>query len=145
MLEFQPLNEDNVVAVALLEKECFGKNAWSENLLRGEIDQSDKYYTVVLLDGKVVAYGGFAKVIDEGDIMNIAVSSEYRRQGFAGMVLSDFFNKSKELGIKSFTLEVRVSNEPARKLYEKYGFEFSGIRTKYYSDGEDCCIYWKYM
>lgn len=136
------LKEEYIGQIAELEKECFGREAWSENLLRAELGQENKHYTVICLDGKVVAYGGFAQVLDEGHIMNIAVRKEYRRQGYAKAVLRDFSEKAKKYGVKRFTLEVRESNLPARKLYEAAGFEFVGIRKGYYSDKENCCIYW---
>lgn len=143
MLTINNLEESNVGMVAELEKECFGEDAWSENLLRQEIGQPDKYYFLLFSDKKLVAYGGFLQVIDEADIMNIAVSEEYRRQGYATRVLREIFFKAKELGIKRITLEVRESNEAARSLYEKNGFVFSGIRRNYYRNKENCCIYWK--
>ena len=141
----EPLDNNNLHAVAELEKECFGSTAWSENLLAGEIGQDNKHYTVLRKDGVVVAYGGFAQVLDEGDIMNIAVAAECRRQGLGIIIINSFFEQAEDLGIKSFTLEVGDGNFAAKKLYEKAGFEFAGKRTGYYSDGEDACIYWKYM
>ncbi|MBR1747171.1 MAG: ribosomal protein S18-alanine N-acetyltransferase [Clostridia bacterium] len=145
MLTYSSLNDENVHLVATLERDCFGKDAWSENLLRGEIGQEDKHYVVLKEDDEVIGYGGFCKILDEGDIMNIAVRTDKRRCGYASKILDWFFEQADLVGIKSFTLEVRVSNLAARNLYEKKGFSFSGIRKKYYSDGEDCCIYWKYM
>lgn len=142
-LRTEPLNIDNVKLVALLEQECFGVDAWSENLLRQEIGQEDKHYILVFLDDELVAYGGFAQVLDEGDIMNIAVAQKYRRQGYGGIVLEKIFAIAKELGIGRITLEVRESNMPARSLYEKKGFQFCGIRRNYYRNKENCCIYWK--
>ena len=145
MLVKESLNYDNLQAVAELEKECFGKNAWSKELLANEIGQDNKHYTVIVIDGEVAGYGGFSQVLDEGDIMNIAIFPRFRRQGLASMILSSFFEQAETFGIKSFTLEVRDGNLPAKQLYEKSGFVFVGKRTGYYSDGEDACIYWKYM
>lgn len=145
MLTYEPLTEENVDKVAELEKECFGKNAWSENLLRGEIGVGNKHYVVVKEDGKVVAYGGFCQVLDEGDVMNIAVTHDSRKKGYATKILERFFTLAKERGITAFTLEVRESNVAARSLYEKVGFSSAGVRTNYYPDGENACIYWKYM
>jgi len=143
MLTVEPLTDNNVKKVAEIERECFGDEAWSENLLRAEIGQSDKYYFVISNDGAPVAYGGFVKVFDEGDIMNIAVSSDYRRKGYATKLFDCFFNAAMELNITKFTLEVRESNTAARNLYEKLGFVFSGVRYNYYRNKENCCIYWK--
>ena len=145
MLVKESLNFNNLHAVAELEKVCFGKNAWSQELLANEIGQENKHYTVIVIDGEVAGYGGFSQVLDEGDIMNIAVFPKFRRQGIASIILDSLFDKAEELGIKSFTLEVRDGNLPAKSLYEKAGFVFCGKRTGYYSDGEDACIYWKYM
>ncbi len=143
MLVFRSLDYDNVHLVAELERECFGEDAWSENLLREEIGQEDKYYFLLFLGEELVAYGGFSKVIDEGDIMNIAVSKKHRGRGYGRKILEKFFSIADELGIRSFTLEVRESNLPARRLYESKGFTFSGQRRNYYNNKEDCCIYWK--
>lgn len=143
MLTLDKLTEKNVKLVAKLEEVCFGEDAWSENLLRGEINQPNKYYFLLFSNEILVAYGGFLHILDEGDIMNIAVAPAYRRQGYATKILNEIFSKGKELGIERFTLEVRESNFSARNLYEKSGFVFSGMRRNYYRNKENCCIYWK--
>ena len=145
MLVFENLNENNVAEVADLEKRSFGKYAWSLDLLRGELADEKKHYAVIRVDGKVVAYGGFLQVFDEGDVMNIAVDEAYRRQGYGEAILDRFFSEASKLGINSFTLEVRESNVPAKGLYEKKGFRCAGVRKNYYPDGENACIDWKYM
>lgn len=139
------LNFDNVNKVAELDKLCFGGESWSENLLREEIGKENKHYYVIMENGEVLAYGGFAQILDEGHIMNIAVSPMRRRNGFATLILQKFFQSAKDLGINSFTLEVRESNLPARKLYEKNGFSLAGVRKGYYKDKENGCIYWMYL
>lgn len=143
MLVKESLTENNVKKVADLEYECFGKDAWSENLLRQEIGQEDKHYIVLFSDGELAAYGGFSQVLNEGDIMNIAVAEKFRRQGYGKRILEEIFSIAKDLHIERITLEVRESNLPARSLYEKEGFVFSGIRRNYYRNKENCCIYWK--
>lgn len=143
MLVKESLTESNVKKVAELEIECFGKDAWSENLLRQEIGQTDKHYVVLFSDGELVAYGGFSQVLNEGDIMNIAVAEKFRRRGYGKLILEEIFDIAKSLDIERITLEVRESNLPARSLYEKEGFVFSGIRRNYYRNKENCCIYWK--
>lgn len=144
MLAVESLNADNVSEVADLEKHCFGEHAWSENLLKNEIGDPKKHYFVLRECGQVVAYGGFCQVLDEGDIMNICVDEKHRKKGYATKILRSFFDVADTLGLTAFTLEVRVSNDAARRLYEKNGFHFVGIRKNYYPDGEDCCIYWYY-
>ena len=143
MLVKESLTENNVKKVADLEYECFGKDAWSENLLRQEVGQEGKNYVVLFSDGERMANGGFSQVLNEGDIMNIAVAEKFRRQGYGKRILEEIFSIAKDLHIERITLEVRESNLPARSLYEKEGFVFSGIRRNYYRNKENCCIYWK--
>lgn len=145
MLKILPLNEYNVVEVAAIEKKCFGAERWSENLLREEIYDKNKYYAVCYSGKSVVGFGGYAQVLDEGHIMNIAVDPDYRNKGIGTYILKGLLNNGKKAGVSAFTLEVRVSNSIARLLYERAGFQFVGIRKKYYPDKEDACIYWLYM
>lgn len=139
------LDTDNLMKVVQLEKLCFGLDAWSEKLLSEEIGKENKHYFVLTEGEEILGYGGFAKVLDEGHIMNIAVSPLHRRKGIGSYILDLFVAEATNLGINSLTLEVRASNEAARKLYEKSGFVLSGKRTGYYHDKEDGCIYWKYL
>ncbi|HKL73868.1 MAG TPA: ribosomal protein S18-alanine N-acetyltransferase [Clostridia bacterium] len=145
MVRFDNLTYDNAKQVAALEKECFGKHAWSENLFLDEIPQENKHYIVAYDDDEVIAYGGFAQVLDEAHIMNIAVKNSYRKQGYGSIILDKIILKAKELNISSITLEVRESNIPARNLYEKHTFELAGVRKGYYQDKENACIYWRVL
>lgn len=145
MLTIETLTEINAKETAVLERECFGEDAWSERLFADEAIDKNKHYTLIYDDGRLVAYGGFAQVLDEGHIMNIAVARDCRGKGLGSLVLAQFFTKAVNLGIKSFTLEVRESNLPAKKLYEKAGFVSEGVRKGYYRNGENGCIYWRYL
>jgi ribosomal-protein-alanine N-acetyltransferase len=145
MLTFDKLTFDNVKNVALLEKECFGDHAWSENLLKEEIPQDNKFYVVCSDNGNVIGYGGFAQVLDEAHIMNIAVSGNYRRQGVATSIIEKLVELAKINKITSLTLEVRENNLPARKLYEKHNFKLAGVRKGYYQNIENACIYWRVL
>ena len=145
MVEFFPLSEQNFSDVARIDRECLGEESWSENLYRQEINSPDKTYFVAYLNGEAVGFGGYAQVIDEGHIMNIAVTERYRRQGIASLILKKMISSGKEKGITSFTLEVRDGNKPALSLYEKIGFTFVGVRKKYYGGKEDARIYWLYL
>ena len=81
--------------------------------------------------------------MDEGHITNVAVRPEFRRKGFARKLLQDLIDHARTSGIKSLTLEVRVSNLPAIRLYESFGFKVEGRRKQYYADNrEDALIMW---
>jgi ribosomal-protein-alanine N-acetyltransferase len=80
-------------------------------------------------------------VVNEAELLRLAVSSEARRQGHARQLLSDSETKLASHGITELHLEVRVSNVAARTLYESAGWRFQGIRKAYYRDGEDAALY----
>lgn len=145
--EIRRAEEKDIPAVTDLEKVCFeGKDPWSYGAFYNEIvENSDKtLYLVALADGKVIGYMGVWKILDEGQITNVAVSPEYRRRHVAGSLIEEMVRRTAEEGVTSWTLEARVDNDPAIRLYEKMGFRGEGIRPKYYEyDGTDALIMWK--
>lgn len=131
---------DNVVEV---ENNCFSIPWSKESFLKELTNNEIALYLVAKVENKAVGYIGTWKVLDEGHITNLAVHSDYRNLGIGGMLISELLSLCKKDGINSFTLEVRKSNEIARKLYEKFGFEDRGIRKGYYEDNnEDAVIMW---
>ncbi|MBO4785149.1 MAG: ribosomal protein S18-alanine N-acetyltransferase [Lachnospiraceae bacterium] len=138
------MNETNVEGIAELEKENFS-DGWSLKSLIEEINNPDAYYLAVRDDENnlVIAAAGMIVSIDTADIMNVSVKEEYRRRGLASKLLDALFEEGKKRGVKDFTLEVRENNHAARKLYEKKGFVFEGIRPNFYSNpAEGAAIYW---
>jgi len=100
---------------------------------------------VAEVDNKIVGYGGFWVVVDEGHITNIAVHPEYRSKGIGSKIMEGLIELAKKNGIISMTLEVRESNIVAQHLYAKFGFRPLGRRKGYYQDNnEDAIIMWKY-
>lgn len=136
------MQHSHVAAVASLERQCFGLRAWSERLLAEELSDSDKYYFVALCDGNAVGYAGFARVLDEAHIMNIAVEENYRRMGIGSALLAKVLSEATAAGCIATTLEVNAANKPARALYEQAGFTCAGLRPNYYGKGEHAAIYW---
>ena len=145
--EIRRAEEKDIPAVTDLEKVCFeGKDPWSYGAFYNEIvENSDKtLYLVALADGKVVGYMGVWMILDEGQITNVAVGPEYRRRHIAESLIEEMVRRTAEEGVTSWTLEARVDNDPAIRLYEKMGFRGEGIRPKYYEyDGTDALIMWK--
>lgn len=126
-----PMTEDHVSQVAQLETVCF-HDPWSENSIRSELENPLSLW-LVALDGETVAgYVGSQSVLDAGDVMNVAVSPDYRRCGLARQLMLALEAALSDKGITSLTLEVRVSNEPAIKLYERLGYVQVGLRPNYY-------------
>lgn len=100
-------------------------------------------YVFITCDGVEAGYCGVWIIMDEAHITNIAVLPEYRGKKLGEQLLFKMMNLSKEAGAKKMTLEVRVSNEIAKSLYKKLGFQEGGIRKKYYTDNqEDALVMW---
>ena len=137
----------DLLAVAQLEKECFAE-AWSENALAESLAVVSK--PSCMADEKdteeIAGYVGAYLAADELSITNVAVFSSYRRCGAANQLMKALDAFAQEKNLYGITLEVRVSNNAAIALYEKNGYEKSGIRKGFYSKPkEDALIMWKYF
>ena len=131
-MEYLNMRPEHIAQVAELEKLCFSA-PWSENAVRGELTNPLSLW-IVAVDGDTVAgYIGSQSVMGEADMMNVAVSPSYRRQGIAEKLVVSLVEKLAEQNVLSLTLEVRASNEPAIALYEKLSFLQVGRRPNYYT------------
>lgn len=136
MIRYVPMTADHVRAVAALEKLCFSA-PWSENSVASELDNPLSLWLVALNSDTVVGYVGSQAVLDEADMMNIAVLPEYRRLGIAERLVTSLCDRLTDNGVRSLTLEVRASNDPAKALYGKLGFVQAGRRPNYYSNPKE--------
>lgn len=135
-MEYIKMTEEHVAAVAELERQCFSM-PWSERSVAAELTNPLSLW-IVASDGKTVAgYIGSQSVMGEADMMNVAVSAEYRRQGIGEKLVTVLLQRLKENKVYALTLEVRVSNEGAIRLYEKLGFSQVGRRPNYYSNPKE--------
>lgn len=128
--ELLPLAHSHLLEVAEIERLCFSE-PWSEKsleLLLGELG----FGVVCLMGGRVVAYGGMMIALDEGQVTNIAVHPDYRRQGLGRAVTEALLQAARERKLEQIALEVRVSNEAAIALYKALGFESVGRRKNFY-------------
>lgn len=122
----------HVPQVAALEKECFS-DPWSQRSVASELENPLAQWLVWEEDGQVLGYVGSQTVLDETDMMNVAVSAQARRRGIAQALVEALVIQLKQRGSRCLTLEVRASNAPAICLYEKLGFRQVGRRPNYYS------------
>lgn len=135
-----PMESAHVSQVAALEMQCFSA-PWSEASIASELDNPLSLWLVALEGEKVLGYVGSQMVPPEADMMNLAVSSEARRQGVGCGLVTALCSALRQRGMESLTLEVRASNEGAWKLYEHLGFAQVGLRRNYYfSPKEDGVI-----
>ena len=134
------MKPEHVAQVAALEKICFS-DPWSERSVASELENELAYWLVALEGETVAGYIGSQTVMEETDMMNVAVHPDFRRKGIAEALVSGLVAALKEKGSRCLTLEVRASNEPAIRLYEKLGFVQIGRRPKYYRNPrEDALI-----
>ena len=130
------MEEVHVAQIAALEQVCFS-DPWIESSVRSELDNPLSYWLVAMDGDHVVAYVGSQTVLDEADIMNVAVHPDFRRQGIAEALINRLVADLKERDIHALLLEVRVSNTPAITLYEKLGFSQVGRRKNYYHNPKE--------
>ena len=110
-----------------IETEAFG-SPWSEKLLCAEIIKKDALCLCAKYKDEVLGFIILDAMFDEVHITNIAVKSEYRRAGIGEGLLTSALRAAHHAGFNDITLEVRVSNKAAIKLYEKAGFISEGVR-----------------
>lgn len=128
IVKMQP---EHVAAVAEMERQCFS-DPWSEKSVASELDNPLSLWLIAEADGVVAGYVGSQTVLDSADMMNLAVSQDFRRQGIGEQLVNSLTEALAEKDVKTLLLEVRISNEPAKQLYQKLGFEIVGKRPRYY-------------
>ncbi len=121
----------HVQQVAALEALCFS-DPWSENSVASELRNQLALWLVAVEGDCVAGYVGSQTVMGETDMMNIAVHPDFRRRGVAEALVNALTVELKRMESKCLTLEVRASNEAAKKLYDKLGFSQIGRRPNYY-------------
>ncbi len=132
---------DDLPAVQAIEQASF-TTPWPSHAYRAELETNRlAQYVVARVDGSVVAYAGLWLMVDEAHITTFAVDPRWRRQGIGERLLIALLDIARARHAREATLEVRLSNLAARRLYEKYGFRPVGLRPHYYSDdNEDALI-----
>ena len=128
IVKMQP---EHVAAVVEMERQCFSDH-WREKSVASELDNPLSLWLIAEADGVVAGYVGSQTVLDSADMMNLAVSQDFRRQGIGEQLVNSLTEALAEKGVKTLLLEVRISNEPAKQLYQKLGFEIVGKRPRYY-------------
>jgi ribosomal-protein-alanine N-acetyltransferase len=138
--------EGDITDIIAIEKDSF-PTPWSENIFRNEMTSPISRMLVGRAakrqKGSVWGYIVYWRVDNEVHLHNIAVWRDMRRKKIAFRLLAEAIRRSRLEGARWATLEVRRSNLPAQKMYEKFGFVVKGIRLRYYRDtGEDALIMW---
>ena len=151
---FRPMVTEDALAASFVEEMCF-TSPWSERVYRETLEQKYSFYMAAVLEeadltgipgeyaGQIIATCGAVNILGEGDISNVAVLEPYRREGLANRLLKLFLEEEKNLGVETFVLEVRSSNQSAIGLYTKFGFETVGCRKGFYDDPKEDALIMK--
>ena len=113
---------------------------WNIDILKDELKSENSKFICATLENTVVGFAGIKIILDEADIMNIAVMKNYRRQGVATLLLNHILHICQEKNIKTIHLEVNEENFSAISLYQKFGFKECGRRKKYYDNQYDAIL-----
>jgi ribosomal-protein-alanine N-acetyltransferase len=140
-IAIEPMTIADLPRVLAIERNSF-TSPWTEANFRYEIDENPMAWNLVgRADGELVAFACAHIVADELMINDLAVDPSARRRGLGGRLLGHMLEGARLRGCRRATLEVRLSNAPARALYEAFGFEIVGRRRGYYADtGEDAIL-----
>lgn len=145
MLKIREMNHEDIDVVHEIETAAFSM-PWSRAIFVETLENDDNKFYIAEVNGVIAGYINLWYVLDEVTVANIAVSKDFRRQGIAAALMEHALKLAEDSGMAAATLEVRISNEPAIKLYERFGFESAGIRPDYYEKPREAAvIMWKYF
>ena len=140
-LAIRPMTPGDIPTVAILERAVYPE-PWSARVFYDELSHPNRRYVVVTdEEGRVIGYGGLLIVEQDAHITTLAVDPAVRRHRLGTRLMLTLVDLALTSGAHHLTLEVRVSNNPARRLYERFGFAPVGTRKNYYAD-EDALVMW---
>jgi ribosomal-protein-alanine N-acetyltransferase len=142
-IELRRLELKDLGSIERIEQRSY-PTPWSRSMFAGELAKPSSICIGAFDSENLAGYLIISRYVDAWHVMNIAVSPEHRRRGIATTMLDRLFELTAGDGRRGYTLEVRVSNADAIRLYERVGFKARGIRRGYYTDNrEDALIMWK--
>jgi len=136
----RPMREDDLAAVLQIESASFSR-PWTRGHFLDEMASPHGYPTVaVTASGVVAGYLCLKQVLDEAEILDVAVSSTQRARGIGRLLVEWALAESRGREVNFLSLEVRAGNQQAIGLYRRLGFRGIGRRKRYYDDGEDAIL-----
>jgi len=136
-LVVRPMTVDHLPAVQRIERASF-PTPWPDHAYRQELETNRlASYLVAEVDGRTIGYAGLWLLVDEAHVTTFAVEPAWRRRRVGERLLLALLDLAIARDAREATLEVRLSNLAARRLYEKYGFRPVGIRPRYYTDNDE--------
>ncbi|MGZ4431025.1 MAG: ribosomal protein S18-alanine N-acetyltransferase [Gaiellales bacterium] len=142
-MEVRPLRPGDLEAIEQIERRAY-PTPWSRSMFAGEIAKPSGICLGAFQGEDMLGYLIVARYVDAWHVMNVAVDEPHRRHGVARALMDRLFEETGDDPERGYTLEVRVSNLAAIRLYEQLGFVQTGIRRGYYTDNrEDALIMWR--
>ena len=142
-IDIRRLSIGDLPEIEAIEQRAY-KTPWSRSMFASELAKGTSICLGAFEGDQLVGYIVNSRYVDAWHVMNVAVDPDYQRRGIATRLLQRLFELTAEDDGRGYTLEVRVSNGDAIRLYEKLGFERHGIRRGYYTDNrEDALIMWR--
>lgn len=141
-IEVVNLSTEHLDRVCEMEEDSFSM-PWKREDFEDLIVNDHSEYVVILLNGYAIGAAGYTFNGFEGYINNVVIDRRFRGRGYSKILLENLLLKGRREGINEYTLEVRVSNEPAIRLYESLGFKSEGKRKNFYErPTEDAYVMW---
>ena len=136
-VKFRPMTALDLVSAIAIEKEVYGKTAWSADQFKSEFAKAPKsaQYLAAEIEGQLIAYAGIFYVADVADIHTLTVVADQRRKGVGRELLKRLIDWARVKKAQAIMLEMRLGNDAARPLYESFGFIEISKRENYYGPG----------
>jgi len=142
-LEIRSLGLSDLDDIEDIEQRAY-PTPWSRSMFASELAKPTSICLGAFEGEQLVGYIVNSRYVDAWHVMNVAVDPDHQRRGIATALIERLFDLTVEDDRRGYTLEVRVSNEDAIRLYRKLGFEPRGLRRGYYTDNrEDALIMWR--
>ena len=139
-VKFRPMNQLDLVPAFSIEKNAYGKEAWTMAQLKEEFAGKDRMYVVGEFGGELIAYAGVVNLAGTADVLTLTVADEHRRKGIGRELLRRLIDWSRTQKCEAIMLEVRVGNINAIPLYESFGFIEISRRKDYYGPGKTAIV-----
>lgn len=139
VIHYERLNESHLPRILAIEAEAYPE-PWTRGMFLDEIRNNRSYFFVAFERGELVGYAGFWLVLDEAHITTVVVKDTRRGHGVGRQMFSHLMETAREAGAIMATLEVRVSNEAAKRMYAGFGFRPVGVRRGYYPKTKEDAI-----
>lgn len=142
-IEITRMRRRHLRGIMAIERQVYPR-PWSPSLFVSEMTTGrNRAYVVALAGRAVVGYAGLISYGDEAHVTTIAVDPEYQRLKIGTRLLYELVREALELGTRAVSLEVRVTNWGAQRLYGRFGFRPVGVRRNYYQEtNEDALVMW---